>query len=207
MKENSVETITKQLNDLRSICEKEHVPIIRKDTEVFLKKFIRHIKPKKILELGTAVGYSAIFYATVCPKAEIYTIERDLFAINSAKHNIGLAGLTNKIHILVGDCTEETRSLFNKGLGGFDFIFIDAGKSHYKDFLEAALTVCKKGGYIISDDVSQRGLVEISEEKVPKKHRTSMRRMRDYIEYIENHTSLETEFLEIGDGLTISKYI
>ena len=111
------------------------------------------------------------------------------------------------MHLFLGDALKCTDRITEFSGGDFDLIFIDGGKSHYLELIKEAMKLCKVGGYILSDDIWQRGLTKMNPESVARKHRTSMRNMQEYLEYIKNTPELETEILDIGDGLAVSKYL
>lgn len=191
---------------LREVGEKDRVPIILKETEVFLTSVLALKRPVKILEIGTAIGYSALYYATVCPEAEIYTIEKDEAAFEAAKHNIRAHGLEDRIHCYIGDGQEQIEKLADEGICGFDFVFIDAAKSHYKRFLVAALEVAAPEALIVSDNILQKGMTASEDYDTYKKHKTNIRKMREYLEYISNNPELDTSLMSIGDGIAMSIY-
>lgn len=186
--------------------EKEYVPYIRKQTETLIGILLGLHKPKRILELGTAIGYSAIFMAKKCPECMIFTVERNREAAEEARKNIEAFGLSNRIRVLEGDCLEVLESLKEQGEGEFDLLFIDAAKSHYKEFIEESMALLNKGALILSDDVFQRGIT-ISEKEDPEgKHKTSSKNMREYLNYITSSPIFETSILNVGDGLAITIY-
>ena len=112
-----------------------------------------------------------------------------------------------RIHLIKSDALKATKAILKESGGNFDLVFIDGGKSHYLELIKEAMKLCKVGGYILSDDIWQRGLTKMNPESVARKHRTSMRNMQEYLEYIKNTPELETEILDIGDGLAVSKYL
>jgi predicted O-methyltransferase YrrM len=195
------------LGDLRDTCRKEDIPLIRKDTEMILRFLAGLIKPENILEIGTAIGYSAILLAEACKEASIYTVEKDEAAFKRAEHNIISAGLDGRIHVLFGDGEEKIEELEESGFEKrFDLIFIDASKSHYKRFLQAALDLAEDRALIISDDIFQHGYT-VSPDRDPKaKHATNRKRMLEYLDYITGTDYLETTLLETGDGLALSLF-
>lgn len=197
---------SESLAALREVGENDRVPIILKETEIWLNSLFALKKPVKILEIGTAIGYSSLYFADRCPDAEIYTIEKDEAAFLAAKHNIAAAGMTERIHSLLGDGQEQIEKLRDQGINGFDFIFIDAAKSHYKRFLLAALEVAAPGALIVSDNILQRGMTASSDYDKYKKHRTNMRKMREYVDYICTEPLLDTSLMSIGDGIAVSIY-
>lgn len=198
--------VNEALSTLREIGEKDRVPIILKETEMYLNTLLPLVKPKKILEVGTAIGYSALYYASVCPDAEIYTIEKDETALYAARHNISAAGKEGQIHTIFGDGQEQIEKLRDQGISGFDFVFIDAAKSHYKRFLDAALSVCCDGAVILSDNILQKAMTASDIYDPQNKHKTNIKRMREYLDYITNDKTLQTSLLSVGDGLAVTVY-
>ena len=159
-------------------------------------------KPLKILEIGTAVGYSAICFSNYLQEGGIIdTIERDEERAKQARVNIEKAGVQDKINIYKGDAVEILPTLNYK----YDIVFIDAAKGKYPYFLKEALRMINNGGIIIADNVLYKGYVMSDYNK--HKQRTAVRNLREYIAEILNNKKLETEILEVGDGLAISKVI
>ena len=189
---------------LRRISELNHIPIIRRDTELFLSELIGYYKPRRILEIGTAIGYSALFFGIKAPDSVVYSIEKDRFVAAAAKHNINTYGAAQNIHLFIGDGTKVLDKLIKENVEPFDLIFIDAGKSHYIEFFERALKLSKTSTMILSDDISQRGGLELKNTAIPRKHRTSIRNMQEFIKYLNEREDLENHFTDIGDGLAIS---
>lgn len=193
---------------LRKYGEFHNVPIILKETENYLNTFLDLIKPKKILEIGTAIGYSALYFASKCKDAEVYTVEKDEAAYEEAKdiisNFIDVKNIDSKIYTFVGDGEEVIETLYKEGDKDFDLIFIDAAKSHYLRFFKAALNLSKKGTVIICDNVLMHGMTVYYDIEKYRKHRTNVKRMREFIDYIMESDSLETSLLAIGDGMSIS---
>lgn len=198
--------LNEELGKLRTAGESDRVPIILKETEILLGTLLDLKKPAKILEIGTAIGYSGIYFAVKCPDAEVYTIEKDEFAYNAARGNISGFGLQDTIHQFLGDGQEQVEKIRDKGIKDFDFIFIDAAKSHYKRFLEAALEVAADGALIVSDNILQKGMTVSDTYDEGRKHKTNIRKMREYVEFISNDSQLLTSLLSVGDGLAVSIY-
>lgn len=198
--------ITPDLAQLREIGEKDNIPIILKETEMMLSTILHLKRPTKILEIGTAIGYSSIYFATICPDAEVYTIEKNEQMLQAARHNIAEAGLGDRIYSLFGDGQEQIHKLASKGITGFDFVFIDAAKSHYRRFFDAALSVSVPGAILVSDNVLQRGMTVADEYDTHGKHKTNSRNMREYVAYICTDSLLQTSLMSIGDGLAITTY-
>ncbi len=190
---------------LEKIEEQAHidnVPIIRKEMESFLRVMLYIKKPKRILELGTAVGYSAILMSECIDEdGKITTIENYEKRIVEAKKNIELSGKGQIIELLEGDATEVMKTLPSQQ---FDFVFMDAAKAQYIYFLPEVLRLMKKGAVLITDNVLQEGDLIESKFVVERRDRTIHKRMREYLEVVKNHEELETSIVPIGDGITIS---
>ena len=190
---------------LEKIEEQAHidnVPIIRKEMESFLRVMLYIKKPKRILELGTAVGYSAILMSECIDEdGKITTIENYEKRIVEAKKNIELSGKGQIIELLEGDATEVMKTLPSQQ---FDFVFMDAAKAQYIYFLPEVLRLMKKGAVLITDNVLQEGDLIESRFVVERRARTIHKRMREYLEVVKNHEELETSIVPIGDGITIS---
>ena len=189
--------------ELRKIKEKaleEHIPIIMDDTLEVIDKILKELKPKKILEIGTAVGYSAMCFSEYLEeKGTIDTIERDEERVKQAKENIVKVEVEEKINILEGDAVEILPTLNKK----YDMIFIDAAKGKYPFFLKEALRMLNQNGVILADNILYKGYVMSDYNK--HKQRTAVRNLREYIAEVTENPSLETEILEVGDGLAITK--
>lgn len=196
------------MDALREECESKRVPIILKSTETMLSTILKIKSPKRILEIGTAVGYSAIFFANICGESKITTIERNEESYEEALKNIGAFGLEKKVNCLCGDASEILLTLVKRMQEGelepFDFIFIDAAKSRYKDFWQKAINLSGDGGLIICDNVLLKGSTASSEYDKTGRHKTSIMRMREFIDYITAQECAETYLLSEGDGLTVS---
>lgn len=190
---------------LEKIEEQAHidnVPIIRKEMESFLRVMLYIKKPKRILELGTAVGYSAILMSECIDEdGKITTIENYEKRIVEAKKNIELSGKGQIIELLEGDATEVMKTLPSQQ---FDFVFMDAAKAQYIYFLPEVLRLMKKRAVLITDNVLQEGDLIESRFVVERRDRTIHKRMREYLEVVKNHEELETSIVPIGDGITIS---
>lgn len=198
--------LSEPLGELREIGEADRVPIIQRETESYLNTLLSLCRPSKILEIGTAIGYSALYYAEKCPDARIFTVEKDEAMMQAAKHNIAAFAMEDRITCLLGDGQEQIEKLSDLGEKDFDFVFIDAAKSHYKRFLDAALSICRPGAVIVSDNTLMRGMTASETFDTHDKHRTNIRRMREYLDYITCDPTLETSLLAIGDGLAVTIY-
>ncbi len=191
------------LEALRLQAEADDVPIILKETEDYLNTLLTMVQPKRILEIGTAVGYSAAYFA-VKTGAEVVTIEKGEEVHQTARKNIDALGLAGQVRLLCGDGEEMTRLLEEEGADAFDLVFIDAAKSHYKRFLDAALKLSRPGTVIVADNVLFQAKTVSDEYDPSGKHKTNIRRLREFIEYVYDHPALETSLVACGDGLTVS---
>lgn len=177
-----------------------HIPIIMDDTLEVVSNILKEVNPSKTLEIGTAVGYSAICFSEYLQTdGKIDTIERDTERIKEARENIKRAEVEEKINIYEGDAVEILPTLDDN----YDVIFIDAAKGKYPFFLSQAIRMSHKGSIIIADNVLYKGYVMSDYNK--HKQRTAVRNLREYIAEITGNENLETQILEVGDGLAISK--
>ena len=189
-----------ELEKIKQKALEEHIPIIMDDTLEVIEKYLKENKPHKILEIGTAVGYSAICFTEILAEdGQIDTIERDTERVKEAKENIKKAEVENKINIYEGDAVEILPTLKNK----YDVIFIDAAKGKYPFFLKEALRMLNTNGIIFADNILYKGYVMSDYNK--HKQRTAVRNLREYIKEVTENPNIETEILEVGDGLAISK--
>ncbi len=180
----------------------DHIPIIMDDTLLEISKRMKINKPEKILEIGTAVGYSAICFTEFLKDGgRIDTVERDSKRVVEARQNIKDMMLENKINIFEGDAVEILPKLNEK----YDMIFIDAAKGKYPLFLKEALRMINKNGTIFADNILYKGYVMSDYNK--HKQRTAVRNLREYLAEVCNSDFFETEILEVGDGLAITKVI
>lgn len=190
----------KTIEEIKEKALNEHIPIIMDDTLEVVGKVLEELKPNKILEIGTAVGYSAIrFSKYLADDGKIDTIERDEERITEAKINIKDLQLEEKINIISGDAVEILPTLNEK----YDAIFIDAAKGKYPFFLKEAIRMLSDRGIIIADNILYKGYTLSDYNK--HKQRTAVRGLREYLKELEENENLETELLEVGDGLTITK--
>lgn len=192
------------LKELEEYAKENSVPIIHKEVANFLDLMINIIKPKKILELGTAIGYSAILmHEKSQENTKITTIERDEKMIKIAKTNIEKCGLNKDIQILEGDCLDILKSMEVENLK-YDLIFMDAGKGHYNEFFPRCLNLLNEDGVIIGDNVLFRGMVA-SNDLVIRRKITIVKRMRKYIDMISNEKKFTTSIIPMGDGIAVTK--
>ena len=198
------EPLTADLGELRCRSEAENVPIILKETESFLRTFLGIAKPKRILEIGCAVAYSAMFFAELTG-AMVYTIEKNPEAAETAAENVKNLGYSGKVKIFPGDGEDVINELRENGEVPFDFVFIDAAKSHYKRFLESALPLCNSKTLIISDNVLFRGLVADESYDPKGKYKTNIRKMREFLDFIHRDLRFESSVIAVGDGLALTR--
>lgn len=191
-----------ELLKIKQKALEEHIPIIMDDTLEVIAKILTEKKPGKILEIGTAVGYSAICFSEYLKEnGRIDTIERDEQREAEARENIKKVGVADKIRLYEGDAVEILPTLNEK----YDVVFIDAAKGKYPFFLEQALRMLKDDGIILADNILYKGYVMSDYNK--HKQRTAVTHLRQYIKETTENPELETEILEVGDGLAISKKI
>ena len=190
----------KELEKIKEKALEEHIPIIMDDTLEVIERQLKDNPPKRILEIGTAVGYSAMCFSEFLDEnGKIDTIERDEERIQQAKINIKNVGVEEKINIYEGDAVEILPTLNEK----YDMIFIDAAKGKYPFFLKEALRMINPNGIIFADNILYKGYVMSDYNK--HKQRTAVRNLREYIKEVSENPNLETEILEVGDGLAISR--
>lgn len=188
------------IEEIKQKALEEHIPIIMDDTLEIIGNILKENKPKRMLEIGTAVGYSAICFSKyLSENGLIDTIERDIERIKQANENIIKLGLENQIHIHSGDAVEILPTLTEK----YDVIFIDAAKGKYPFFLKESERLLNPHGIIFADNILYKGYVMSDYNK--HKQRTAVRNLREYIKEVTEDPNFETEILEVGDGLAISK--
>lgn len=191
--------------EILDVIEKEaldtYVPIVRKEMQSFLKFLLAMAKPMKILEVGTAVGFSSILMATYGPEGcRITTIENYDKRIPIAKENFIRAGKEDQIKLLEGDAAEILPTLSEE----YDLIFMDAAKGQYIHFMPDVMRLLKSGGVLVSDNVLQEGEIIESHYIVERRNRTIYKRMREYIYELTHNEALVTAILPVGDGITVS---
>ena len=188
------------LFNIKEEALKNHVPIIEDDSLEYIANILKEKKPNKILEIGTAVGYSAINFSKylVGEGAKVLTIEIKEQMYEKALENITLMGLQDKIEVINADATKYLKNINEQ----FDVVFIDAAKGQYLVFLEEAIRLCKIGGIIIADNMLYRGrtLSDYNEHK----HRTATNRLREYLVQMKEDKRLDSTLIKVGDGLAIS---
>ncbi|MFG6382858.1 MAG: O-methyltransferase [Lachnospiraceae bacterium] len=189
------------LTEIEEEAHDNYVPVIRKETQNLLKLLLAMNRPKRILEVGTAVGFSALLMEAYNPEnCMITTIENYKKRISIAKENFLRAGKQNVIELLEGDAIQVMKGL----TGCYDFIFMDAAKGQYIHFLPEVMRLLSPGGVLVSDNVLQDGDIIESRFVITRRNRTIHKRMREYLYEITHMENLTTSILPLGDGVTVS---
>ncbi len=188
------------LAELEEFARQNHVPVIHPEVARLIMVLGRMAGPGRILEIGTAIGYSSILMASFLQTGgRIDTIERYELMVDRARQNIKKAGLEDTINVIAGDALEVLKCLDKK----YDMIFLDAAKGQYPEFLPECLRMLEKGGLLISDNVLYKGMVA-TDKLVVRRKKTIVKRMRDYLDIISLNDELETSIIPIGDGVALS---
>lgn len=187
------------IKEMERYAEANNVPIIERDSIEFVNKYIQMNGVKKILELGTAIGYSAILMANASEDVEITTIERDEKRYREAVKNVNKVGLDKRIEIVFNDALEVNLAGFK-----YDLIFIDAAKGQYIKFFEKFENYLNPGGIIITDNLKFHGLVQNKEKIESRNVRGLVTKIEKYIEFLKGNEEFFTRFYDIGDGLSVS---
>ena len=189
------------LDEIEKQAVETQVPVIRKSTQSLLKFLLAYAKPKNILEIGTAIGFSALLMSEYGPKdCHITTIEKYDKRIPVARENFKKCGREERITLLEGDAADILKKLE----GAYDLIFMDAAKGQYIHFLPEALRLLTSGGLLLSDNVLQDGDIIESRFAVTRRNRTIHARMRDYLYELKHMPGLETVILPVGDGVALT---
>lgn len=191
-----------ELEKIKEKALEDHIPIIMDDTLEVIANRLKNVKSRKILEIGTAVGYSAICFSEFLSEdGKIDTIEREHDRVEEARKNIEKAEVQDKINIIEGDAVEILPTLQGK----YDVVFIDASKGKYPFFLKEALRLLADNGIIFADNVLYKGYVLSDYNK--HKQRTAVRNLREFLAELQNNQELKTEILEVGDGLAVAERV
>lgn len=197
---NTIKPSSGLLKELEEYAAVNRVPIIQPEVAALIVFVGRLAKPSRILEAGTAIGYSAILMSSILDEGgRIDTIERNDLMIGLAKDNIKAAGLENTINIIQGDALEVLKCLDRQ----YDMIFLDAAKGQYPEFLAECMRMLKKGGVLLSDNVLYKGMVA-NDELVVRRKKTIVKRMRDYLDSLCRDERLDTSIIPVGDGVALS---
>ena len=187
------------IEEIEKYAREERVPIMMKDGIEYLCNYIKEHNVKRILEIGSAIGYSSIKMALVSDDIEITTIEKDEKRYNIAVDNINKFSLSERIHIILGDALETEID------GEYDLIFIDASKGNNINFFNKYKTNLKYNGIIITDNLLFHGLVRDESKIQTKNQRGIVRKIKQFVSFLDNNLEFETEYLDIGDGIAISR--
>lgn len=187
------------LVEMEKYAEENHVPIMQLAAIEALNQILRIQSPKAILEIGTAIGYSAIRMAQALPETSIVTIERDESRVEMANHFIGRSNVQDRITVIEGDALEVELDPASK----FEAVFIDAAKGQYMKFFEKYSPFVPSGGVLYIDNMYMHGLSDIDIKEVPKRKRTMIRNLKTFSDWIMNHPDYTSAFFPIGDGLLI----
>ena len=191
---------TSEINKIKEYARRENIPIMQDDGIEFLTSFVEKKGIKNILEIGTAIGYSAIMMSSVNSNIHITTIERDEARYMEALKNIKKFGLEDRITLIFNDALNV--SLDDK----YDLIFIDAAKGKNKDIFERFEGCLKDDGYIITDNLGFHGYVEMDENELPSKNIASIvKKIKEYIYFLENNMLYKTIIYKIGDGIAVTE--
>ncbi len=190
-----------KLEELREFAESRRVPIILKDTEKLLKVIMKLKEPARVLEIGTAVGYSSCVFADCCG-CTVITIESDEDSAKAARTNIDNLGFGDLVEVKEGDARDVLLSLGKEDK--FDILFIDAAKSHYREFWDLAMPLMNDESMVICDNVLMKGMTASDEYDERGRYKTTISRMREFIEYINGLDYADTAVLPVGDGVSIS---
>ena len=194
--------LSTEIKEIKEYATLNNVPIMQDEGIDFLTTLIIKKQIKNILEIGTAIGYSALnFSRHLTENGKIYTVELNPDTAQIAKNNIKSFNMEEKIHVIIGDGEQEMEKLVCENKV-FDVVFIDAAKGQYVKYLNLALKLCKKGSVIIADNVLFKG--RVLSDYNEHKHRTAVNRLREYLKEIEESEILQTSVLDVGDGVAIS---
>lgn len=188
------------LREIEKFGRENKIPILLDESLEYITNLLSEIRPYRLLEVGTAIGFSAISFSKYLAEGgRIDTIEIESLRVEQSLENIEKVGVQEKIRVLEGDALDILPYLTEK----YDVIFIDAAKGKYNEFFEHAMRLCKQGGYIIADNVLYKGMVQSDYNK--HKQRTAVNKLRIFIDSVLSNEKLDTKLLDIGDGLIIAK--
>lgn len=192
---------TPLLNEIEKEAKADLVPVIRREMQSFLKMLLAIHRPLRVLEVGTAVGFSALLFCEYGPEnMQVTTIEKYEKRIPIARENFRRAGRENQITLLEGDAADILKELQES----YDLIFMDAAKGQYIHFLDDVLRLMKPGSVLVSDNVLQGGDIIESHYAVERRNRTIYKRMREYLYELKHNDKLLTSVIPLGDGVTVS---
>ena len=191
---------TGMLYEMEKFAKENNVPIIQKEVRCFLGMLMKLKPPKNIIELGTAIGYSSLFFSDyLLPGGTVTTFEREKDYYEIAKQNIENAGKSDVINIIFGDAYENVKTV----TGNYDMIFMDANKSMYQYYFDVLFPLLNKGGVIVCDNILYKGMIS-NDDLAPRKQNTIISNIRDFLNNISHDPRLETSIIPIGDGVSVS---
>jgi len=189
------------IGEIERNAHEKRVPVIPHETVTFFIWLLNQIKPKEILEIGTAIGFSAgLFAKHMNSDGHVTTIDRNPDMIEKAKENFTRMGLNDQVTLLEGQADEWLEKLEDNY---YDFIFMDSAKAKYYSFFPACMKVLKKGGVLAVDDVLQGGTILQSNEEVPRRRRKIHRKLNEFLDVVMDHPALDSTILPVGDGLLL----
>ncbi len=202
---NSLECeLPEHLQKLEEYAKEHEVPIIRKEAQSFLRMLLELTQPKKILEVGTAIGFSASLMCEYMPKdCTLTTIEKVPMRIVEAEKNLAALARSQDVTFLTGDAEQVLQELKNKG-ETYDFVFMDAAKAQYMSFLTHILPMLKPKALLVTDNVLQEGSIMESKYSIVRRDRTIHMRMREYLYELKHNEALTTSIVAVGDGMALS---
>lgn len=186
--------------EMRKNAYGEHIPVLFSETERLLDVLVRMKQPRKILEIGTAIGFSGILMLKAAPLATLNTIEKLADSADAARENFRKYGVSDRVNLFEGDAGEIIPML----TGSYDFIFMDGPKGQYPEFYPYLKKLLVSGGVLVCDNVLYKGLVENIPENKRHKHITIARNLHTFLEIISNDPEMSTVTLKIGDGVSVS---
>lgn len=190
------------LDEIEKYGRDNKIPILLDDSLEFISNILKEVKPYRVLEIGTAIGFSSICFSKYLAEGgRIDTIEIESLRVEQALENIKRVGVEDKIRVIEGDALDILPYLNEK----YDVVFIDASKGKYIEFFEHALRLCKVGGYILADNVLYKGMVMSDYNK--HKQRTAVNKLRNFIDIVMENKNLDSSLHDIGDGLMVCKVI
>ena len=200
---NLIPTESENERRLREYAEQNNVPILRADAAAFMRTLVSLKMPMRILEVGTAIGYSAILMSECFPEGKIDTIEIDPDSVVLARKNIRKVGKSDKIRVIAGDGAEVMSALKQP----YDMIFMDAAKGQYINLYDDAMRLLNIGGLLVCDNCIFYGKVFDKPEDAPHKHRTIVTNLRAFLEKMMTDDRLKASLLDVGDGMAIATRI
>lgn len=188
------------LTEMEQFAKENFVPIMQLPAIELLLQMLRIQQPKSILEIGTAIGYSAIRMAEALPETKIVSIERDENRVQQAKHFLSKSSVAEQVEIISGDALEVDIENYHSA---FDAIFIDAAKGQYQKFFEKYSPLIKQGGIIYIDNMYMHGLSDLDLSEVPRRKRTMIRNLHQFADWMIENEDYQSTFFPVGDGLLI----